>query len=432
MVQSSASAITVPTAATALAASATPTAINGGRLWQSLMDLAKLGATAKGGVRRLALTELDRAARDLVVEWLREAGCQIQVDAIGNIFAQRKDMAADPNADAVAIGSHIDTQPSGGRFDGTYGVLAGLEVIRSLNDTGSRTQRPVAVAIWTNEEGSRFTPVMMGSGVFAQAFSLAHCQLQQDRDGISVAQALHDIGYLGAAKAPRFAAYFEPHIEQGPVLERDACTIGVVEGALGQRWFDVLVSGQDAHAGPTPIDMRKDALLAAAKMVVQIRRIADQYPNYARATVGQLNVAPNSRNVIPGRVDFTIDLRNANDDTLNAMAADIQACAERIAQSDGVGIELKQVVYFPPCHFDVEQVNAIERFAKRRRYATQRLASGAGHDAVYVARTCPSAMIFIPCEGGISHNEIENAQPSDVEAGCNVLLDCVLAQAHSA
>jgi beta-ureidopropionase / N-carbamoyl-L-amino-acid hydrolase len=406
----------------------TAVAINGTRLWQSLMTLAKLGATAKGGVRRLALTDLDRQARDLVAGWLAQAGCQIHVDAIGNIFALRTAMAEQPDAPAVAVGSHIDTQPSGGRFDGAYGVLAGLELIRTLNDANIRTQRPLAVAIWTNEEGSRFTPVMMGSGVFADAFSLAYCHEQLDRDGVSVAQALKQIGYLGSAAAPRFAAYFEPHIEQGPILERESCTIGVVEGALGQRWFDASVTGQDAHAGPTPIELRKDALLAAAKFVIEVRRVALQYPDYARATVGQMHVLPNSRNVIPGRVDFTIDLRNARDETLNAMVTDLQACAQRISQSDDVTIQMKQVVYFPPCQFSAEHVDAIERYAIGRGYRSKRLASGAGHDAVYVARTCPTAMIFIPCDGGISHNEIENAQPADIEAGCNVLLDCVLSQ----
>ncbi len=403
--------------------------IDGTRLWESLMTLAKIGATPKGGVKRLTLTDLDRQGRDLVVGWLKQAGCEISVDDIGNVYAIRKAMARDPGAPAVAVGSHVDTQPSGGRFDGAYGVLAGVEVIRALNDAGIQTEKPVAVVIWTNEEGSRFTPVMMGSGVYANAFDSAYCLQQQDRDGMRVSEALQGIGYLGTAPRPAFSAYFEPHIEQGPILEREACTIGAVEGALGQRWFDVVVTGQDAHAGPTPIEMRRDALLAASRLVIEVRRIALESPNYARGTVGQMHVHPNSRNVIPGRVEFTVDFRNANDATLNAMVAELQNCAERIRHSDGVQIELKQVVYFPPCAFEPGLVASIESFATRRGLSSRRLASGAGHDAVYLARTCPSAMIFVPCDGGISHNEIENAQPGDIEAGCNVLLDCVLAEA---
>ena len=410
------------------------------RLWASLMTLARLGATPKGGVCRLALTDLDRQGRDLVVGWLREAGCEIRIDAIGNVFAIRAGLrgkgmdgegpsarpCADPADLAVAVGSHIDTQPTGGRFDGNYGVLAGVEVIRALNDAGLQTVRPICVAIWTNEEGTRFTPVMMGSGVYAGAFTLEHCLAQADREGVSVARALSDIGYAGHDSAPRFAAYFEPHIEQGPVLEAEGITIGAVEGALGQRWFDATVTGQDAHAGPTPLPMRRDALLAASRVVQLVRAIAAEAPDYARGTVGQLFVHPNSRNVIPGRVEFTVDLRNARDETLDAMAARLRADVARIAAEERVTIDLREVVYFPPCAFDPQLVAGIERHAALLGHSVRRLASGAGHDAVYVARTCPSAMIFVPCEGGISHNEIENAQPADIAAGAAVLLGAVL------
>jgi N-carbamoyl-L-amino-acid hydrolase len=414
--------------------------INPDRLWASLMELARLGATPKGGVCRLALTELDRQGRDRVVGWLREAGCEIRVDAIGNVFGIRAGQrgngmdgqspaarpCADPAGLPVAIGSHVDTQPTGGRFDGNYGVLAGVEVIRALNDAGLRTARPICVAIWTNEEGTRFTPVMMGSGVYAGAFPLDHCLAQVDREGIRVDRALADIGYAGRDTAPRFAAYFEPHIEQGPVLEAEGITIGAVEGALGQRWFDATVTGQDAHAGPTPLPMRRDALLAAARMVQMVRTIAAEAPDYARGTVGQLFVHPNSRNVIPGRVEFTVDLRNARDETLDAMVGKLRAEAARIASEERVEIDLREVVYFPPCAFDPQLVAGIERHAARLGYPVRRLASGAGHDAVYVARTCPTAMIFVPCEGGISHNEIENALPADIAAGAAVLLGAVL------
>ena len=393
------------------------------RLWQSLMELAAIGATELGGVRRLALTDLDRQGRDRVCGWLREAGCSIRVDAIGNIFAIRPGTRA---ADPVCVGSHIDTQPSGGKFDGNYGVLAGLEVIRALNDARIATEHPIAVAIWTNEEGSRFTPVMMGSGAYAGAFSLEHCLARTDLEGITVADALSRIGYAGTDQAPRFAAYFEPHIEQGPILEAEGITIGAVEGALGQRWFDLELTGQDAHAGPTPLAMRRDALVGAARVITEVRRIAADYPHNARGTVGQLLVSPNSRNVIPGRVRLTIDLRNARAETLAAMVADIEGCITRIAADERLSAQLTEVVHFEPCHFDSHWVSRIEALAQARGQTVRRMASGAGHDAVYVARTCPAAMIFVPCEGGISHNEIENAQPQHLAAGAQVLLDAMI------
>ena len=403
--------------------------IDSHRLWQSLMDLAAIGATELGGVRRLALTDLDRQGRDRVCDWLREAGCSIRVDAIGNIFAIRPGAR---DTDPVGVGSHIDTQPSGGKFDGNYGVLAGLEVIRALNDARVVTERPVAVAIWTNEEGSRFTPVMMGSGVYAGAFSLEHCLARTDLEGITVADALSRIGYAGTDQAPRFAAYFEPHIEQGPILEAEGMTIGAVEGALGQRWFDLELTGQDAHAGPTPLAMRRDALVGAARVITEVRRIAADYPTNARGTVGQLLVSPNSRNVIPGRVRLTIDLRNARAETLAAMVADIQTCITRIAADERLSAQLTEVVHFEPCHFDPHWVSRIEGLAHARGHTVKRLASGAGHDAVYVAKTCPAAMIFVPCEGGISHNEIENAQPQHLAAGAQVLLDAMIEAAGRA
>ena len=397
------------------------------RLWSSLMSLAEIGATPAGGVRRLALSPLDGLGRERVVGWLREAGCEIRCDAIGNLFAIRA--GTDPDASPVAVGSHIDTQPNGGRFDGNYGVLAGLEVVRTLNDANLRTKRPIAVAIWTNEEGTRFQPVMMGSGVYAGAFDAAHCHARKDADGVTVGEALRAIGALGTDAAPAFDAYFEAHIEQGPVLEAEGKVIGVVESALGQRWFDATVVGQDAHAGPTPIELRRDALLAASRLVAEVRRIAETHPHYARGTVGRLVVSPNSRNVIPGRVELSVDLRNADAPTLDAMADAVRAAAERIAREDGVSIELVQTVHFPPCAFDPSLVDSIDRVAAAFGLPRRRIASGAGHDAVYVARTCPAAMIFVPCERGISHNEIENADPAHLHAGANVLLHAVLERA---
>jgi N-carbamoyl-L-amino-acid hydrolase len=410
------------------------------RLWDSLMQLARIGATPRGGVCRLALTELDRQGRDLVVGWLRAAGCEIRIDAIGNVYAIRPGRlgngfegsgpdarpTADPTRRPIAVGSHVDTQPTGGRFDGNYGVLAGVEVLRALDDAGIRTERPLCVAIWTNEEGTRFTPVMMGSGVYAGAFGLEHCLAQADREGTTVGQALAATGYAGRDTAPLFSAYFEPHIEQGPVLEAEGITIGAVEGALGQRWFDATVTGQDAHAGPTPLEMRRDALLAAARLIQEVREIAASSPDYARGTVGQIYAHPNSRNVIPGRVEFTVDLRNASATTLASMVERLHEAAHRVETTDGVQVALREVVHFPPCAFDPALVAGVERHARALGHSVRRIASGAGHDAVYVARTCPAAMIFVPCEGGISHNEIENARPEHLAAGADVLLRSML------
>ncbi len=304
--------------------------INAARLWQSLMDLARIGATDKGGVRRLTLTDVDRQGREQFVRWCKEAGLAIEVDGIGNIFARRA--GTDPGALPVAIGSHLDSQPSGGKFDGAYGVMAGLEVVRALNDAGVRTRAPLEVVSWTNEEGSRFVPTLMGSGVFAGVHPLSEILNQKDAEGISVQTALTQIGYAGTAQPHKLGAYFEAHIEQGPVLEASGKTIGVVLGALGQRWFDVAITGQDSHAGPTPMETRKDALLAASRLVLEVNRIATTFPDYARGTVGFMQVKPNSRNVVPGEVQMTVDLRNAKDETLIGNGEDLaQAAVQEIA-----------------------------------------------------------------------------------------------------
>lgn len=401
--------------------------VNGERLWRSLMELARIGATPKGGVKRLALTETDRQGRDRFVAWAREAGLETRVDAIGNIFAVRKGTQA--GAPPVMMGSHLDSQPSGGKFDGAYGVLAGLEVVRALNDAGIRTRTSLEVAAWTNEEGSRFTPTMMGSGVFAGAHPLEQVLAQKDLDGVSVQQALQHIGYAGTASPHEVGAYFEAHIEQGPVLEATRTTIGVVQGALGQRWFDVIVTGQDSHAGPTPMETRKDALLAASRLVVEVNRIATTFPDYARGTVGQMQVKPNSRNVVPGEVRMSTEFRSANDATLSSMVEDYRRVATTIEAACRVAIDIREVVYFPPSHFAPELVGSVRDAALALGLPHRDIVSGAGHDAVYLSRVAPTAMIFVPCEGGISHNEIESATKEDLAAGCNVLLHAVLARA---
>ena len=416
----------------ALTEAQTDLRVDGARLWQSLMDLARIGATDKGGVCRLALTELDRQGRELFCAWARDAGCELRVDAIGNIFARRA--GRDDSLPAIMTGSHIDTQPTGGKFDGNYGVLAGLEVLRTLNDAGVRTEAPIELVVWTNEEGSRFVPVMMGSGVYAGAFTLEHALSQVDREGVSVRDALSAIGFAGDTAVPParrdgIAAYFEAHIEQGPVLENADTVIGVVTAALGQRWYDVVLTGVEAHAGPTPMPLRRDALLAASDVVRAVNDIALAHAPNARGTVGWMDVFPNSRNVIPGRVRLTVDLRAADDATLTAMDAALRSAVAEAARRGGVSAEIEQVVYFAPQPFAAPLVDAVREGAQAFGLSAMDVVSGAGHDAVYMARVAPAAMIFVPCKDGISHNEIEDAQPAHLEAGCNVLLHAMLARA---
>jgi N-carbamoyl-L-amino-acid hydrolase len=407
--------------------------IDGERLWASLMELAAIGATPKGGVCRLTLTDLDKQGRDLVTRWAREAGLTVTIDKIGNAFMRRA--GRNDSLPPVMTGSHIDTQPTGGKFDGNYGVLAGIEVVRTLNDHGIQTEAPIEVAFWTNEEGSRFVPVMMGSGVFAKAFTLEHAYAATDVDGKTVKDELERIGYIGPEEpgAHPIGSYFETHIEQGPVLEDHDKTIGVVTGVLGIRWYDCVVTGMEAHAGPTPMALRKDALQVATRLMQEVVACAHRHPqdgqNHGRGTVGMVQVFPNSRNVIPGRVKFSIDLRNASDALCEAMDADIRAVAAKISAESGLPIEITQVSAYPAQPFHAECVDAVARAAEKLGYSSMRAVSGAGHDAVYMARLAPAGMIFIPCKDGISHNEIEDAKPEHITAGCNVLLHAMLERA---
>ncbi|MDO9624096.1 MAG: Zn-dependent hydrolase [Pseudomonas sp.] len=401
--------------------------INSERLWQSLMELAQLGATVKGGVCRLALTDLDRQARDLFVRWCEEAGCTVTVDGVGNIFARRpgRNAALPP----VMTGSHIDTQPTGGKFDGCFGVLAGVEVLRTLNDLGVQTDAPLEVVVWTNEEGSRFAPCMMGSGVFAEKFTLAETLAKRDAEGISVGEALNAIGYAGtrAVTGHTVGAYFEAHIEQGPILEDRDKTIGVVLGALGQKWFDLNLKGVEAHAGPTPMHLRKDALVGAAAVVAAVNRVALEHQPHACGTVGCLQAYPGSRNVIPGEVRMTLDFRHLEPARLDSMIAEVRGVIEATCAKHGLSFELTPTADFPPLYFDQGCVEAVRGAAVGLGLSHMDIVSGAGHDAIFLAELGPAGMIFVPCEGGISHNEIENAAPADLAAGCAVLLRAMLA-----
>jgi len=370
-------------------------------LWASLMALAEIGATPKGGVCRLAASDLDGEARRLFIRWCEDAGCTVRVDKIGNIFARRA--GCDPSLPPVMTGSHLDTQPTGGKFDGAYGVMAGLEVVRTLNDLGYQTEAPIEIVAWTNEEGSRFSPAMVGSGVFAGVFDLAEGLARPDNlTGVTLGAELGRIGFAGPEPVggKPVAAYFEAHIEQGPILEAAGKPIGVVTGAQGQRWY-------------------------------RVNHIGHAHAPYACATVGFVQVSPNSRNTIPGRVFFTVDFRHPYDPVLTEMDRELRAACQEAASANGLEVEVKEFWYFPPTPFHADLVAAVRDAAAAQGYPHQDIISGAGHDAVYMARVAPSAMVFVPCVGGISHNEIEDAKPEDLTAGCNVLFNAVLDRANA-
>lgn len=401
--------------------------INGQRLWDSLMAMAKIGATPKGGVCRIALTDLDKQARDLFITWCKDAGCTVSIDRMGNIFARYP--GRNSELAPVMTGSHLDTQPTGGKFDGVYGVLAGLEVIRTLNDYNYKTEAPLEVVVWTNEEGARFSP-MIGSGVFTGRFTLEDGLSRTDLEGKTLGEELQRIGYAGDQEIRSYPVhtYFEAHIEQGPVLVDEGTTIGVVTGAQGQRWYDITLTGVEAHAGPTPMSKRKDAMVGTAQIISEINRIGSQ-PG-ACSTVGYVQVHPNSRNVIPGKVTFSADLRHPQDSVLSTMDAEMRQASQEIAAALGLELQVEQVFYFPSTPFDAAAIDAVRRGTQLYDYSHRDIVSGAGHDAVYIASVTPTAMIFVPCENGISHNESENAKPEDLAAGCNVLLQALLSQAQ--
>ncbi len=401
--------------------------INAERLWDTIMETAQIGATAKGGVRRLTLSDLDRRVRDWFVAACKDAGCTITVDDMGNIFARRA--GKNPALAPIAVGSHLDTQPSGGKFDGIIGVLSGLEMLRTLNEAGIETEAPIEVIDWTNEEGSRFAPAMLASGVFAKKFSRDYAYARADREGKTFGEELARIGYRGAAPCGEhpLAAFFEIHIEQGPILEAEGKTIGVVTDVQGMRWYEVTVEGEDCHAGSTPMPMRKDALLASARMIAAINAVGRRHAPHAVATVGLIEAQPNSRNVIPGKTFFTIDIRHPEDAVLATMEEEITSELNAIAEASGVTLALEPVWNSPPVPFAADCVGAVRDAARDLGLSWREIISGAGHDAAYVAAVAPTAMIFVPCERGVSHNELEKAEPEHVAAGANVLLRAVLA-----
>jgi N-carbamoyl-L-amino-acid hydrolase len=406
--------------------------IDGKRLWDSLMGMAQIGATPKGGVRRLTLTDVDKRGRDRFRAECEAAGLTVRVDEIGNMFARRA--GRDPDRLPVLFGSHLDSQPSGGKYDGALGVLAGLEVMHTLNDLGIVTEAPLELVNWTDEEGSRFGHSLMGSGVWAGIYTLDKAYGLTDTEGVTVRHALDGIGYRGEGKAAPFPAdaYFELHIEQGPILENEGKQIGIVTGAQAQVWYDAVVTGQDSHAGTTPPSARKDALVCAARIIDLVDRMMRARGEDGRGTVGQLLVSPNSRNVIPGEVRFSVEFRHPDAAEVDRLDAQFPREAGFIARDGGVKLELSKLFNIPAQPFDPSCVELVRQGAARLGYSAREIVSGAGHDAVYVARHVPTAMIFTPCKDGLSHNEAESIEPEEAEAGAQVLFQAVLARANRA
>ena len=400
--------------------------INPQRLWDTLMETAKFGGTPKGGIKRLTVSDEDKRVRDWFKAECEKLGCTVEVDEVGNMFATRPGRRTD--VAPVAMGSHLDTQPTGGKFDGVLGVLGALEAMRTLVDMGYETNAPMMIVNWTNEEGSRFAPAMLCSGVYAGVFTTEYAYSREDRQGIKLGDELRRIGYRGEAKAGgiKFQAMFELHIEQGPILEAENKTIGVVTGVQGMRWYEVTVRGQESHTGATPMGLRKNALLGAARMIEAIHQVGLAHlPGVA--SVGLIENRPNSRNVVPGEVFFTVDLRHPDEKVLDRMEADYQAALPKIAVELNLELDEKRIWNSPAVKFAPNLIQCVREGAAQAGYTMREMASGAGHDAAYIARVIPTTMVFVPCLGGISHNEAESTTLEECGAGSQVLLNAVLA-----
>ncbi len=399
-------------------------AINAERLWGELMETAAIGGTAKGGICRLTLTDLDRQVRDWFKARAEALGCRVTVDDMGAMFARREGTVDVP---PIAIGSHLDTQPTGGKFDGVLGVLAALEALRTLHEAGYQTYAPIEAVNWTNEEGSRFSPAMVASGVFAKVFEPAWAEQRTDCDGTTFRAALDAIGYRGAQHCGDhpLSAFFELHIEQGPILEAEGKEIGVVTGVQAMRWFEATLTGQDAHTGATPMGLRKNALLGAARVIERVDGIGRAAPGSV-ATVGRIDNRPNSPNVVPGEVFFMVDMRHPDDAVLDRMEAALETAVHEICEPLGLGVAFQKIWHQPAVRFNPDCIAAVRRGAESAGFSTRDMISGAGHDAAYVSRVAPAAMVFVPCRGGISHNEAEFSSKEQCAAGAQVLLQAVL------
>ena len=402
--------------------------IDGQRLWDSIMEMAKIGATANGGSHRLTLSDEDKIGRDLFKQWCEEAGLTVTIDELGNMFARRE--GSDNSQHPIGMGSHLDTQPYGGKFDGVFGVLAGLEVIRTLNDHNITTVPPLEVVNWTNEEGARFAPAMLSSGVYGKVFELDWALSRKAVDtGATLGEELERIGYKGNLPIHDhpFKGFFECHIEQGPILDHEGIQVGVVNTAQGFRWYDITLEGFASHTGSTPMVGRRNALLGMAKVVQAVDDIALEHAPLARGTVGsQVNIGPGSRNIIPGKVEFTVDMRHPSADTLKAMDTALRQVCQEVADEIGLELSLEEISYTVPVAFDETCVQAVKSACEKLGVSHQYITSGAGHDACYVANIAPTSMLFAPCKDGISHHESESSKQDDLEAVTNVLLHAVL------
>ncbi|WP_294907443.1 Zn-dependent hydrolase [Tatumella sp. UBA2305] len=403
--------------------------INGARLWETLNTFAGFGQTAGGGVSRLTLSDEDQQGREQLRCWSDQAGFSCQVDEAGNMFILRR--GRDSSLPPVLTGSHADSQPSGGNYDGIYGVLAGLEILRTLNDLHIETERDILLVNWTNEEGARFSPAMLGSGVWCGIYSTDYARSRTDSLGITFGEALDRSGWRGdlPAKSRPLHACYELHIEQGPVLEVEQCDIGIVHAAMGQRWFSVTISGFSAHAGTTPMELRQDAVTGFAELVLAVEHIGISSSPDGRATVGRARIVPDSPNVVAGQVLCSVELRHPELDTLNLMEQKLQQAVNNLSQRR-LTAEIEKLSDYPPVHFDSGCITMVEQAAEALGYSSRPMVSGAGHDACFVNRVAPTSMIFIPCVKGISHNEAEAITPEWATKGANVLLHTVLRSAN--
>lgn len=403
--------------------------IDGERLWSRLEELGKIGATVKGGCNRQALTDEDKTGRELFILWSRDAGCEIRIDEIGNIFARRP--GRDNSLPPVIAGSHLDTQPTGGKYDGVYGVLAGLEVIETLNDHQQETEHPIEAVVWTNEEGCRFNIAMMGSAVWSGAMTLEQAYGLTDSNGLTVKDELQRIGHLGNTPAQHSAvkAAFEVHIEQGPVLEAANISIGVVTGVQHMSRHQIEIIGKEAHAGPTPMDIRKDPMMALAKFLPELYQLADDHAPHGRMTFGFIDALPGSNNTVPGLLTMTVDIRHPDRSSYDAMIAGCQLVIKSACGQLDLPYSLECFWEAPGVAFDKNCIDAVRMAANINGYNSLDIVSGAGHDACNVAAAVPTSMIFIPCRDGLSHNEAEYASPAHIEAGANVLLQAMLLSA---
>ena len=404
--------------------------INGDRLWNSLMEMAKIGPGVAGGNNRQTLTDEDGEGRALFQKWCEEAECTMSLDQMGNMFAKRK--GTDPDALPVYVGSHLDTQPTGGKYDGVLGVLGGLEVIRSLNDMGIKTRHPIVVTNFTNEEGTRYAPAMLSSGVFAGIHTQDWAYAREDAEGKTFGDELTRIGWRGEEEvgARKMHAFFELHIEQGPILEAEDVDIGVVTHGQGLSWIQVTITGKDAHTGSTPMPMRKNAGLGMARVLDLVDEIAISHAPHAVGAAGHIDVYPNSRNVIPGKVVFTVDFRCPNINIIADMEARLKADAQKICDDMGLFIEFEKVGGFDPVTFDKTCVSAVRSAAARLGYSHRDIISGAGHDACWINQVAPTAMIMCPCVDGLSHNEAEEISKEWSTAGAEVLFHAVVETAE--